>query len=78
MQRMGRAVREQEDVARREVSWRAATRVVQHGRTAHHDVIRDLSRPSAILSYDPGCAIKAADIEMAVNGHHLKKAAEPV
>ena len=78
MQRMGRAVREQEDIARREVSSRAATRVFQHGRTTHHDVIRDLSWPSGILSYEPGCAIKTAEIEMAVNGHHLEKAAEPV
>lgn len=78
MQRMGRAVREQEDIARREVSGRAATRVFQHGRTTHHDVIRDLSWPSAILSYEPGCAIKTVEIEMAVNGHHLEKVAEPV
>ena len=78
MQRMGRAVREQEDIARREVSWRAATRVFQHGRTTHHDVIRNLSWPSAILSYDPGCAIKTAEIEMPVYGHHLEKVAQPV
>ena len=69
---------EQHYIARCEAFPRATGRIFQHGRSAEHDVVRDLARLRPILLNAPRGAIEAAEIEMTADGHQVEKPAKPI
>jgi hypothetical protein len=71
-------VGQQQDVACHKACRRTAGVVIQNGRSAKHDVIRDLSRCRTILVDPPRRAIEAAEIEMTADRDEVEKAAEPI
>src|ERR1700738_3032411 len=78
MQGVHPAVEEQHDIARCEAFLRATRHIFQHGRSAEHDVVRDLAWLRPILLNAPRGAIEAAEIEMTADGHYVEKPAEPI